>query len=360
MAVFVNASFLSIHPMTGLSRYALAMSLALQQELGTQVIFLTPRNVRPIAELDRLNIEYVGPPRKWLIWEQYDLPFYLKRIGNPLLINFGNTAPLWYSNQIVTILDVFYHHVKNIAGSEQSAYPWRDIQFYKVMAKQIAHRSRQVITISEYSKQDIIRTLGISTDKVEVVYPTVSDLFLQHSTDLPTQQTAADYILGVSSITPHKNFGSLITAYQRANLTNTRLVIAGNMPGNSVFSSFKDGQVSFTGFVDDIQLKALYQHAKFFVYPSKFEGFGIPPLEAMACGCPTLVSNVASIPEVCGKASHYIDPYDIDDMTRGLRELDADAPLREHLIANGYKQLPRYDKHKSTRRLINILERHLQ
>lgn len=360
MPIFVNASFLSIYPMTGLSRYALAMSMALHEHYGEEVIFLTPRAVRPISELDHLHIEHVGTAKKRLIWEQYDLPRYLRRIGNPLLLSFGNTAPLFYNNQIVSILDVFYHHIKDIVGDEQSAYPWRDIQFYKFITKQIARRSRFIITISNYSKQDIIGTLGVPARKVDIVYPTISDLFLYNQDPcLPNPQAGkGDYILGVSSVTPHKNFGSLISAYRQANLPNTRLVIAGNMPSNSTFKDFADERIEFTGYVDDTQLKALYQHAKLFAYPSKFEGFGIPPLEAIASGCPTLVANVASMPEVCGEGSLYVNPYSLDSITAGLITLDCDDTLRQMLVEKGRERLLLYDKTVSARRLVEIVEQH--
>ncbi|WP_020596972.1 glycosyltransferase family 4 protein [Spirosoma panaciterrae] len=354
MPIFVNASFLSIYPATGLSRYALAMSMALQEQMDSEIVFLTNKSSRTNNE-QLLNVKIIGDSRQRLLWEQYDLPRYLRKIGSPLLINFGNTAPITYSNQIVSILDVFYHHAQEIVGDQIRAYPFRDRVFYKAITSKIAKNCRSIITISDYSKSDIVKTLNVRPEQVDVVYPTVSDLFLEKSEQ--QIQNKSDYILGVSSITPHKNFDSLIQAFNKSSLTNTRLVIAGNIPKNSFYDSFKDNRIEFTGFVDDEKLRELYLKAKFFVFPSKFEGFGIPPLEAMASGCPTLVSNATSMPEVCGEASLYINPYDIDSIANGISILNDDYSKRQLLIEKGYEQVKLYDKKISSKKLLEVIQK---
>ena len=113
-------------------------------------------------------------------------------------------------------------------------------------------------------------------------------------------------------------------------------------------------RVEFTGYVDDDQLKQLYRKAKLFLFPSLYEGFGLPPLEAMACGCPVIVSKAASLPEICGDAAYYVNPYDVEDIAKGIYTVLTDEGLQKELIRKGLQRVKLFSWEKSARELINI------
>jgi glycosyltransferase involved in cell wall biosynthesis len=113
--------------------------------------------------------------------------------------------------------------------------------------------------------------------------------------------------------------------------------------------------IVFTGYLSDEKLVEYYNKASLFVFPSFFEGFGIPPLEAMACGCPCVVSNVASLPEVCGDSAYYVNPYDIEDIARGIETVLSDEKLREDLIKKGFENIKRFSWEESAKKIVQII-----
>ena len=360
MKVYVNASFLNITPMTGLSRFALTMSFGLKERFGSEVIFVVPNGPTAYPDLAReLGVIQIGYNKKRTRWEQFDLPFYLWRKGSPLLINFGNSAPLYYRNQLVSILDIFYHRFDKVLQENHDAYPKIEVQFYRFVIPRILKAAKVVLTISEYSKYDIVDCFKLNPDKIKVVYPAIPDSFAKVDNPEPPNKYGK-YILGVSSVNPRKNFEGLIRAYKQANFSDVKLIIVGDVHEErerySLLREFKDDEsIVFTGYITDAELKGLYANALFFAYPSFFEGFGIPPLEAMACGCPTLVSNVTSLPEVCGDASLYVDPYNVDSIARGMQQLYRDEALRQQLVREGYRRLAFFGKEKSIDKLVSIV-----
>ena len=154
------------------------------------------------------------------------------------------------------------------------------------------------------------------------------------------------YLLAVASANPTKNLPALVEAFAALPAdAGLRLVIAGGSNA-AVFGrtarAADDARVVRAGAVSDAELKALYAHALAFVFPSLYEGFGLPPLEAMSCGCPVLASDAASIPEVCGDAALYFAPRDLPAMTAAMRRIAADAPLRDALRERGRRRLDAY------------------
>lgn len=204
-----------------------------------------------------------------------------------------------------------------------------------------------VIAISKSAKEDIINHLGIEAERIHVVYAGVTHNFRP----LPAEQVSAtiaqwqltpnEYILHVGTIEPRKNLVNLIRAYyevwQKRPLSTPKLVLAG-IKGwfyKDVFTVVEElglkNNVYFTGRVAEADLPALYNGALFFIYPSLYEGFGMPPLEAMACGVPVITSNISSLPEVIGEAGILINPQDIADMITAIEQLIDNEPKRNEL-----------------------------
>ncbi|GAA4408199.1 glycosyltransferase family 1 protein [Nibrella viscosa] len=359
MKIYVNATFLCSEYLTGLARFAINICLELKKCLKDDLIIVAPNAVPHSDIADSLGVKRIGVNKHRVLWEQIDLPFYLKSKGSPLLLSLGNTAPLLYDNQVVSVLDLFFQRVDNVLQENQKAYSWATTQYFKVTTPIIISQAKKVITISNYSKQDIVNIIKCDPEKIEIVYPYLSNSFI-HKNESFYENKYGKYILGVSALTPRKNFDGLIKAYKMASFYDTKLVIVGayekTMKDYPIFDLCKnDPNIVFTGYVTDEELISIYKNALFFAYPSFLEGFGIPPLEAMACGCPTLVSNVTSLPEVCGDASVYVDPYNVENIVEGMKKLYNDKVLRETLVLNGYKRLPIFDKENTIKNLIDLL-----
>ncbi len=352
MIIYINARFLT-QPITGVQRFAIEICKELQK-VNENIVFVCPSNIlhKDIAQL--LNVKIIGY-NKGHLWEKIDLPVYLRLHGNPLLINLGNTSPLFYSNQIVTIHDM-------AVFVNPSWFTKKFVLLYKFVYPLMVLNSKKVLTVSEFSKREIQKYLKVKSDKIEVIYNSVDHCIIPNPNS-PNEY--GNYVLCVGSVEPRKNLKNLINAFRRASIpSDFKLVIVGGK--NKLFNSLSldneadselRNRVVFTGYVSDEKLSCLYQHAKVFVYPSLYEGFGIPPLEAMVYGCPTIVSNTSSLPEVCGLATLYIDPYQPQSIVTQIEHLLSNKDTRDKLVEDGYKQVLKYRWKESAMKLYKLLSK---
>ncbi len=345
--VFINSRFLT-QRLTGTQRWATELTGEVIR-LTQDVELIAPAGGLTLREIENARIHRHGRLRGHL-WEQMELPAYLKKGGSPLLLNLCNTAPLRYSPQIVTVLDLSF--LRNPRWFSRSFY-----MYYRFLVPRIVRRAERVITISEFSKRETMELLCVPEEKIRVVYCGVSAL----EVDENSPNRYGSYILAVSSLEPRKNLENLILAYRRLSPPGIRLVVAGSCNdrvfGNSATAglSGNDGDVIFTGYITDTELATLYRHALVLVYPSFYEGFGLPPLEAMAQGCPVVTSCVASLPEVCGEAAVYVDPHDVEDIRRGIQKVISDRGLREELEKKGMERAKLFSWKASARRLLDVI-----
>ncbi|MBF2078883.1 MAG: glycosyltransferase family 4 protein [Synechococcales cyanobacterium T60_A2020_003] len=242
--------------------------------------------------------------------------------------------------------------------------------FYKMVEKSIKE-SAAIITVSENSRQDILKIFDTDPQKIFVTYQPVN----------PTPSTASEeglegslkkfrlspqeYILFVGAIEPKKNVGRLIDAYAQLD-TNLKLVIVGKRGWmwedeigkiDQIFSKQKAlKQTRLLDYVSYGDLKNLYAGAFCFCFPSLYEGFGLPPLEAMAHGCPVITSNISSLPEVCGDAALYVNPYDEQDIGAKLSMLINEPARRAAMIEKGYEQVKKFDVANYQQRLSQVYE----
>ena len=338
--LYINARFLTQN-ITGVQRFAIEISKQLKRLYKNDIEFVSPKNIIHIDLANELYVKIIGNTTGHL-WEQIDLPKYLKSIDNPLLINLANTAPLFYKNKIVTIHDLaFLHHPE-----------WFSRKFtfvYNLMIPKIAKDSRHILTVSNYVKEDISKSYHISLNNISTIYNSYADIFSNHNLE------KEDYVLSVGSIDPRKNLKSLIDIFRDKTV---KLVIVGQQ--NKVFSALKlddlPNNIVFTGYVDDDELVQLYNNAKIFVYPSFFEGFGIPPLEAQACGCPVICSEKTSLPEVGKDSVIYCNPYDKNDIAERIDLVLNNDRLQKELIEKGYENIKRFSWEKSAQEIIKVIE----
>ena len=348
--IYINSRFLT-QKITGSQRFAIEISRQLKR-LEPSIKFVAPKNIIHKDLAKELEVEIVGFNTGHL-WEQFDLPICLKSKGSPLLVNLVNTAPLFYENKVVTIHDISWKHFPQSVSKKFYTY-------YYFLIPRIAKNSKHIFTVSEFSKKDISKHLKIKTDKITTVYNAVSDKFR------PLKLNKEKLILSVATLQPYKNLEKLIDAFLYLKKTNNnfeyKLILVGGInervfAKSNIFEKVKGiDDIIFTGYLDDNKLVELYNKASLFVFPSLFEGFGLPPLEAMACGCPCVVSNVAALPEVCGDAAYYVNPYDVEDIARGIERVLTDENLRQSLIQKGFENVKRFSWEKSAKKMIEVIK----
>lgn len=333
--LYINGKFLAQRT-TGVQRFARGLLIALDKSLaerpaGRRVVLLTPPGVPLLEELTVIEQRPCGRTKRSLTWwEQVELPFYC-RDGD--LLCFSGSAPLLVRSCIPTIHDA-------AVFLQPQAYSRKFVAWYRMLFRRLSRRAPFVLTVSKSAAADLAEFLPKS--KFRIVY-NAAEHIVQVSPDKSVLQQhgllGRRYILAVGSLNPTKNFDALIQAYCSAGFdSSVPLVIVGAVNG-AVFSQkgLQDNNASiiWTGPVSDSQLRTLYENATLFAFPSLYEGFGIPPLEAMTCGCPVVASSASSIPEVCGDAALYFSPHDIPAVAASLQRVLHDEPLRQDLISKG-------------------------
>ena len=219
-----------------------------------------------------------------------------------------------------------------------------------------------VVTVSQWSKHDIARHLSLSRDQISVVPPGVDPIHFRPASSLEQDRPRKPYVLSVAGSDPTKNVETLVEAFARlpAHLReNHDLVLVGDLRNRSevharVHQLRLESQTTFPGVVAEEQLVALYQHAAVFVFPSRYEGFGLPVLEAMACGCPVISSNASSLPDVFGDAALSADPTDAAGFARHMEQVLSDAGLRQELRRKGLDRASQFSWEQTAREMVKV------
>lgn len=347
MTIYINGRFLT-QPMTGVERYAYKMCQTLRA-IGQSFTVVCPHaDIQPCYDVSGFHIIRFGRGGSHL-WEQCVLPFFFLAKRDYLVVSFTGLGSILIRHKVMTIHDLSY--LENPSWFSKTYYWW-----YKVMTPLAVRTSRAVITVSEFSKREIQRFYPfLQPEHIHVVYCAVDQHLFKPYTDIPHPDER--FILCVSSIDPRKNFTRLIEACQ--GLTGTKLYIVGKY--NRVFSQqmqldTTSDYIKFLGRVSDEELARLYNQAVCFVFPSLYEGFGMPPLEAMACGCPVLVSDIPVEREVCGDAAHYFNPLDPNDILHTITQYLNNANVtKEKMRQIGFENIMRFSWEKSAQTLMNIV-----
>lgn len=307
--IFINARFLTQH-ISGVQRFAIEISKELNR-MGFPVVFLSPNNILHHELSEELNVKTIGV-LKGHLWEQLELQSYVF-LKKGLLVSFCNTAPLFLKNQIVTVHDLCFR-----------IYPqWFSKPFsliYNFMIPKICNNSKAIITVSETSKKELHHELGIPLDKINVVYNGVADVFKKNIAFSVRSPVEGDYILTVSSHHPRKNFTRLVEAFKLLNNPNLKLCIIGNMHRNFKNTTKEsDDNILYLNNISDAELLNYYKHAKLFVFPSVYEGFGIPIIEAMQFDVPVCVSDILVFHEICNDNATYFNPLLVEDISAKIK-----------------------------------------
>lgn len=269
--------------------------------------------------------------------------------------------------KIITFHDLSFEYFPDF-------FSWRKRFWHTSLAPRArALEADKIIVVSQSTKDDLIDFYGVSEKKIKVIYSGVGEEFKQISKqdcrataqkyDLP-----CNFILYFGTIEPRKNLVGLIEAYQilraklPANQNCPKLVLAGNKGWlcNEIFTAAKKSpyasDIKFIGFVEPADKPQLFNLASLFVYPSFFEGFGFPPLEAMACGVPTITSHTSSFPEVAGDAVLMVDPYNYDEIAWAMEEILRDDNLRNDLIGKGFASVKNFSWDKCAQETLSLIK----
>ena len=270
---------------------------------------------------------------------------------------------------VLTVHDLLEH----MYGSRNSSSLRRNLHYY--LTRRVLRKAARVIAVSQFTRNEIEKLLAIPDDRIEVVYNAIDERFLRgHASEADRELIAQRYlvnypfILYAGAIRPHKNVVRIIEAFsalkselqKEQQLPDLKLIIIGDDLSShprlrrTVVRSGVQHDVRFLGFVPIEVLRIFYDVAKVFVFPSLYEGFGLPPLEAMAHGTPVVTSNTSSLPEVAGNAALLVNPENVFEIRRALQRALLDPALRERMKQRGYEQAQRFSWTNSVARILEI------
>jgi glycosyltransferase involved in cell wall biosynthesis len=309
------------------------------------VVLSRPSDVQTVSGLGPNFRAVAERARPYSISEQIRVPLALAREGVQLVHEPHYVLPVaTWCRAVVTIHDCIHLMFPEYLPG-RLAYVYARGSMWRATQK-----ADRILTVSEASKRDILRFFAVRPEKVTVIYNAIDERFLgppdEEHMELARQRYQLDhpFVLYVGNIKPHKNLERLMEAFARVRaegLEELRLVIIGDELSkypplrHAVHRHRLEKFVRFFGFQRYDILAAFYRLARVFAFPSLYEGFGLPPLEAMACGTPVVTSNVSSLPEVAGGAALLVDPHDIGSIASGLHRAVTDEDLRRDLIAKG-------------------------
>lgn len=344
----------------GVNQYAFDLLHAiyrLKPRHNFEIYLKNPRLTDLPEPRDGWSYRYIPFPK---LWTQTRLPLdlYLHKPRPDVFLSLGHYAPRWSPvKTVICIMDLGFLDNPN-------QFTPKDFNQLKNWTKYSVNKSSKIIAISQATKKDILRHYQYKAENIIVSYPSydIENFFPKKDQKvLDKYDIKVPYILFLSSLKPNKNVEGLIKAFSMiSNKHNLILVIAGKKGWqyDAIFSLVKELQITdrviFTGFVEEHEAPILMSMAKAFVLPSFHEGFGIPVLEAMACGTPVVTSNIASLPEVGGNAAVYIDPGNINSIAQGIEI--AIGKNRSKLVKAGLEQVKLFSWSKTAQEVINTLE----
>jgi glycosyltransferase involved in cell wall biosynthesis len=355
--IYINGRFLT-QPATGVQRFALELLTALdhvyendpKSKQIARMICLIPKRIKNLSLPEWKNIPIQKCGRLGgNLWEQIELPFFARK---GLLVNLCNIGPVFHFNQIVVFHDASVFAVPQ-------AYSFTFKIKYRLIMWVLGHTARQVLTDSYFSQEELAHYLKIRKNKI-IVIPGGCEHVLNIDPDysiINNRLAQTPFLLAVGSSSPHKNLAIVVRTFERYQENLSILVIAGGT-FSKVFTAVDTTETPRTirlGYISNAQLRALYSRAVGFIFPSIYEGFGLPPLEAMACGCPVICSNRASMPEVCGDAALYFDPLNEADIHHSITMLLENSSLQDSLREKGFERVKRFTWKNSAESLLEIL-----
>lgn len=337
--IYINGRFLT-QPMTGTNRFAYELCMHLVKRGYSFQILAPNAPFCGVYDVGILPIRRVGRLRSHL-WEQISLPLFM-RGKKTLLVSLKGLGPVFMRRQVCAIHDMSY--LANPAWFSKGYY-----LFYRLMTPIMVKHAKRILTVSHFSKEEIASRLGVSLDKISVIYNAPSEQFKRVN---ESSDSTEKYFLTVSSLDPRKNLSLVFDAYLRSEQKYPLYVIGEK---HTVFGEVtlpENSQIRFLGRVSDEELRRYYAHCSLFVYPSLYEGFGMPPMEAIACGCENVVlSDIPVFREVYGEMPQYVK---VDDAEALARIFDAADSVQKDIDFTDF--IEKYSWEKSVDQLLSAIE----
>lgn len=355
--ILFNGKFLNA-PSSGVQRVALELILASarllpERETGDYAI-VAPCNDKPLPDLKKIRLleaGFLGGVLKNIPWEQITLPWAARK---SILINLCNSGPLLHGHSVIMI-----HDAQVYLSPESYSKGFR--AWYKLTQPLLGRFARKVLTVSEYSRTQLARFGVAPLDKIEVIHNGCDHILnIAPDDDYPARAglEAGGYVVALANTQVHKNISVLLKAFALETLRDVNLVLFGahSKDDFEAMGHVVPDNVKFLGRVSDEQLAGLMRQAGAFACPSLTEGFGLPPLEAMALGCPVIIAPCGALTEVCGEAALQADPHSPQAWAEAVRQLLDDPQHAARLSARGKEWSRQFTWERAARNLWAILD----
>lgn len=352
----------------GLGRYTerLIENLERIDKTNQYVIFLRRENWNDYYPQNPNFKKVLADYRWYTLAEQIMFPKIIKKENVDLMHYPHFNVPIFCQKKfVVTIHDLILYHFPTQRASTLSPLFYKlKYWAYKKVIRHAIKKSAKIFAVSEFTKQDILKHFNIPAEKIEVTYGACDgvehgQLKIPEKEYLKKRGVTKPYLLYVGNAYPHKNLEKLIEVFKHIKKTHQlklQLVLVGKKDYfyNRLEKTNDDPDILFFGFALEPVLADLYRNAKLYVFPSLLEGFGLPPLEAMAYGLPAAVSNTSCLPEILGEATLYFNPKNKEEFTATIMKGLTDEKLKENLIKEGFQQIKKYSWKKTAQKTLKI------
>lgn len=360
MRIAIDARMIRPGSMHGIARYVYQLLKGLASSASPHTFFVLINKGAPLEHEEwPEHIQLITLKSQWIsLWEQKEIPSVLRKVKADLFHAPSFVAPMFVPCKMIMTIHDLNHMVL------PQFYTFFHQFYYQVIVRNSIKKSQYILTVSKFSKKEIVRTLGLSANKIFVTYNGVSERYrpiedkeyLQYVRDI--YGLPEKFILCVSNNKPHKNVHQLVRAYCYSDI-QVPIVLACPVDRSLISIAENYGKkhlLYFSKFVDEQHLPAFYSMTDLFVYPSTYEGFGLPPLEALSCGTPVVVARSSSLPEVVGKHAIFANPYDFKAIASALERGVKDSLLREQLSTEGLQHARQFSWEKMTEKTLAVYE----
>lgn len=346
----------------GLGRYVqkLVDGITQTDKNNQYVIFLNEENFNSFKSANQ-NVRKVLLNARWYsLKEQYLVPLVIKNAKVDLMHFPHFNVPLWYNYKfIVTIHDLIIKHFPDSRATNLPGWEYKlKLKGFEQILSHAVKKSEKIIVPSEFVKKDIIDNFASVPGKIKVIH---EGYFLEaghYAVDIERFNITKPFLLYVGAAYPHKNLERLMRVFKKINEHKQyQLVLAGRKDvfyERLIDSANNDQNIIFTGYISDGELAGLYQKAEIYLFPSLYEGFGLPPLEAQAYKIPVASSNRSSMPEVLKDSVSYFNPEDEQEMLEKIRLVLTDKDIRQNLVAKGLENIKRFSWEKMVKETLDL------